>query len=631
MIFSENRVPLFGIMLWEDRPKENRQMANAATITAGTAPAIGAGSPPAVSEHVDPARVVAFVAMCFGMFMAFLDIQVVSASLSEIQAGLAASADEVTWVQTSYLMAEVVAIPLSGFLSRALGTRIMFAGAAAGFTVASLMCGLTSTMNQMIFWRAVQGFIGGGMVPTVFASAYAIFPRSKQPIVTPIIGLVATLAPTIGPTVGGYLTDLASWHWLFFINIVPGIVVTIAAATLIDFDEPNFKLFERFDWTGLIFMALFLGALEYVLEDGPRYDWFEDETVFAAAVISASSAVIFFARVLTARQPIVDLRAFADRNFAVGSMFSFVLGIGLYGLTYLYPIYLAQIRGFNALMIGQTLFISGATMFLTAPLVGRLMTKVDARWMLAFGFAVVALSNWQMTYLTKDWEFWQLFLPQLLRGFGMMFAIVPITNISLGTLAPERLKNASGLFNLTRNLGGAVGLAGLNTVLDKRIDLHLARLHNSITWARRPVVEALTGFAARMPGSDAQNMALKQLFLFVRQQATVMAFADVFLLLCLLFGGFACLVFLLRRPPMVGAATADAHSAVHITRRPTTKLTTDQKAGPVVRPSRFRSRLCRSPLVRGGECNTLADLNDRSVDEFDRAFAVPALVGDGSF
>jgi MFS transporter, DHA2 family, multidrug resistance protein len=532
-------------------------MANAATITAGTAAPAGGAAAAIASERVDPARVVAFVAMCFGMFMAFLDIQVVSASLSEIQAGLAASADEVTWVQTSYLMAEVVAIPLSGFLSRALGTRIMFAGAAAGFTVASLMCGLTSTMNQMIVWRAVQGFIGGGMVPTVFASAYSIFPLSKQPVVTPIIGLVATLAPTIGPTVGGYLTDLASWHWLFFINIVPGIIVTVAAITLIDFDEPNLKLFERFDWIGLIFMALFLGALEYVLEDGPRYDWSEDETVFTAAVISASSAVIFFARVLTARQPIVDLRAFADRNFAVGSMFSFVLGIGLYGLTYLYPIYLAQIRGFNALMIGQTLFVSGATMFLTAPLVGRLMTKVDARWMLAFGFAVVALSNWQMTYLTRDWEFWQLFLPQ--RGFGMMFAIVPITNISLGTLAPERLKNASGLFNLTRNLGGAVGLAGLNTVLDKRIDLHLARLHDSITWARRPVMETLTGFAARMPGSDAQNMALKQLFLFVRQQGTVMAFADVFLLLCLLFGGFACLVFLLRRPPMVGAATADAH------------------------------------------------------------------------
>jgi MFS transporter, DHA2 family, multidrug resistance protein len=387
-------------------------MANAATIAAA-APAPVA---PVNAERVDPARVVAFLAMCFGMFMAFLDIQVVSASLSEIQAGLAASSDEITWVQTSYLMAEVVAIPLSGFLSRALGTRIMFATAAGGFTFASLMCGMTSTMGQMIVWRALQGFIGGGMVPTVFASAYSIFPRSKQPIVTPLIGLVATLAPTIGPTVGGYLTDLMSWHWLFFINIGPGILVTIAAITLIDFDQPNFSLFEQFDWVGLIFMALFLGALEYVLEEGPRYDWFEDQTIAMAAVVSATSAVIFFARVLTARQPIVDLRAFADRNFALGSMFSFVLGIGLYGLTYLYPIYLSQIRGFNALMIGQTLFISGATMFLTAPLVGRLMTRVDARYMLAFGFAVVALSNWQMTWLTKDWEFWQLFVPQLLSA-----------------------------------------------------------------------------------------------------------------------------------------------------------------------------------------------------------------------
>jgi DHA2 family multidrug resistance protein len=497
--------------------------------------------------------------MCFGMFMAFLDIQVVSASLSEIQAGLAASSDEITWVQTSYLMAEVVAIPLSGFLARALGTRIMFATAAAGFTIASLMCGLSSSMGEMILWRALQGFIGGGMVPTVFASAYAIFPRSKQPVITPLIGLVATLAPTIGPTVGGYLTDMLSWHWLFFINIVPGIVVTIAAATLIDFDKPNWSLFERFDILGLIFMALFLGALEYVLEDGPRYDWFEDSTIALAAVVSASAAVLFFMRVLTAGQPIVDLRAFTDRNFAFGSMFSFVLGIGLYGLTYLYPVFLGQIRGFNALLIGQTLFVSGITMFLTAPLVGRLMTKLDPRLMLAFGFTVVAISNWQATYITSNWEFGELLIPQILRGFGMMFAIVPITSISLGTLKPEMLKNGSGLFNLTRNLGGAVGLAGLNTVLDKRIDLHLARLHDSITWSRQPVVEALHNFAARMPGSDAQNMALKYLFLFTRQQGIVMGFADVFLLLGLLFLVFAPLVWFMRRPPPVTGPAPDAH------------------------------------------------------------------------
>ena len=519
-------------------------MAQAATTTF---PAPAAIAPAA--DRVPLTRIVAFLAMCFGMFMAFLDIQVVSASLAEIQAGLAASSDEITWVQTAYLMAEVVAIPLSGFLSRALGTRVMFATAAAGFTVASLMCGLSSSMGQMIVWRALQGFIGGGMVPTVFASAYSIFPRRLQPVITPMIGLIATLAPTIGPTVGGYLTDLLSWHWLFFINIVPGIIVTLAALTLIDFDKPDLSLFERFDFVGLTFMALFLGALEYVLEEGPRWDWFEDSTITYAAILSAASAVIFFARVLMASQPIVDLQTFRDRNFALGSMFSFVLGIGLYGLTYLYPVFLDEIRGFNALMVGETMFVSGATMFLTAPLVGRLMSRVDPRLMLAFGFTVVAMSNWQATYITRDWDFAQLFIPQVLRGFGMMFAIVPITSISLGTLPPDRLKNASGLFNLMRNLGGAVGLAGLNTVLDKRIDLHLARLHDSITWSRPQVVEMLNNMAARIPGADASNMALKQMFLFVRQQGIVMAFGDVFLLLSLLFVVFAPFVWLMHRPP----------------------------------------------------------------------------------
>src|SRR5271165_6966205 len=243
----------------------------------------------APSDHIAPRRVIAFLTMCFGMFMAILDIQVVSASLNEIQAGLAASADEISWVQTAYLIAEVIAIPLSGFLSRALGTRWMFAGSAAGFTFASLMCGLSTSMTQMIVWRAIQGFIGGGMIPTVFASAYTVFPRSRMPIIVPMIGLIATLAPTIGPTVGGYLTDALSWHWLFFINIVPGILVTIAALTLINFDKPDFSLFKTFDWPGLIFMALFLGALEYVLEDGPRYDWFDDSTIAWAAVVSVTS------------------------------------------------------------------------------------------------------------------------------------------------------------------------------------------------------------------------------------------------------------------------------------------------------------------------------------------------------
>ena len=507
------------------------------------------------AERIDPRRLLAFLAMCFGMFMAFLDIQIVSASLAEIQAGLAASQDEITWVQTSYLMAEVVAIPLSGFLSRVLGTRIMFASAAAGFTFASLMCGLSSSMSEMIVWRAIQGFLGGGMVPTVFASAYLIFPRSRMPMIVPMIGLVATLAPTIGPTVGGYLTEALSWHWLFFINIVPGIIVTLAALALIDFDRPNFALFDKFDWWGLISMAAFLGTLEYVLEEGPRNDWFDDQTVFLCAVVSVVSAVAFFARVLSAREPIVDLTAFTDRNFALGSMFSFVLGIGLYGLTYLFPVYLGQIRGYNALMVGETMFVSGVAMFVSAPIVGQLMNRLDPRIMLMSGFFIFALGSWQMTSLTKDWDFWELFVPQILRGVGMMLAIVPITNVALGTLSPERLKNASGLFNLTRNLGGAVGLAVLNTQLNNRIDLHLTRLHEAVNWSRGPAVETLNNLTQRFSdyGSDAHAMALKQLMQITRRQGQVMAFADVFLMLAVLFLVFGALAVVMRRPPAEGA------------------------------------------------------------------------------
>src|SRR5258705_1270038 len=375
-------------------------------------------------------------------------------------------------------------IPLSGFLSRALGTRILFSVSAAGFTVASLMCGLSTSINEMIIWRVSPGVLGGAMIPTVFAASFMIFPGSRMGLITPLIGLVATLAPTIGPTIGGYLTDTLSWHWLFFINIAPGIVVTIMAFTLIDFDKPNFGLFEHFDWWGLIFMAGFLGALEYVLEEGPRNDWLGDSTVLACAWISGLSAVAFFARVLMARGPIVDLGAFANRNFALGSLFSFLLGIGLYGLTYLYPLYLAQIRGYNALMIGETMFVSGLAMFATAPIAGRLMTRVDPRLMLMAGFLFFAVGTWWMTYMTKDWDFWELFWPQIFRGIGLMIAFIPINNISLATLPPERVKNASGLYNLTRNLGGAGGLARPPTLPNDRTHLSLARLHPAVTPSR---------------------------------------------------------------------------------------------------------------------------------------------------
>ena len=337
-------------------------------------------------------------------------------------------------MQTAYLIAEVIAIPLSGFLSRAFGTRLLFAISASGFTVASLFCGLASTIEQMIFWRALQGFLGAGMIPTVFASAYTVFPRSKFYIVGPIIGLVATLAPTIGPTVGGIITDWMSWHWLFFINIIPGIGITIGVLALVDFDKPDFALLEHFDWWGLLFMAGFFGSLEYVLEEGPQHEWLQDTSVATFAAICAVSAIAFFWRVLTAREPIVDLTTFADRNFAIGCLISFCVGIGLYGLTYMYPRYLAEVRGYSALMIGETMFVSGVAMFLTAPIIGRLMVKVDMRLIIAFGLVTFATGSYMMTGITKEYDFYELLVPQILRGVGIMCAMVPANTIALGTL-----------------------------------------------------------------------------------------------------------------------------------------------------------------------------------------------------
>jgi MFS transporter, DHA2 family, multidrug resistance protein len=506
-------------------------------------------APDAAAERIAPRRLLAFLIMVFGMFMSILDIQIVSASLTEIQAGLSASSSEVSWVQTAYLIAEVIAIPLSGFLSRAFGTRLLFAISAAGFTFSSFLCGFASTIEEMILWRALQGFLGAGMIPTVFASAYTVFPRSKFHIVGPIIGLVATLAPTVGPTVGGYITDAMSWHWLFFVNIPPGIIITIGVLALVDFDQPNFKLLERFDWFGLIFMAGFLGSLEYVLEEGPQYEWIQDTSVAIFAAVCVVSAIAFFWRVLTAGEPIVDLRAFGNRNFAVGCLLQFCIGIGLYGLTYIYPRYLAEVRGYSALMIGETMFVSGVVMFLMAPVVGRLMLRYDMRYIIAAGLIIFALGSYQMTNITRDFDFWELFVPQVLRGIGMMCAMVPTNNIALGTLAPDRVKNASGLFNLMRNLGGAVGLAVINEVLNDRTDLHISRLQERVNWGNATAVETLNNFTQRLQGmGDAAVMAMKQLSQIVHRQAVVMGYGDAFFMLTLFYIGLSLMVMLLKKP-----------------------------------------------------------------------------------
>src|SRR5277367_5650789 len=266
-------------------------------------------------------KVFAFAAMCVGFFIALLDIQIVSASLRDIGGGLSAGTDETTWVQTSYLIAEIVVIPLSGWLSRVMSTRWLFCASALGFTVTSLLCGWAWNIQSMIVFRALQGFLGGSMIPTVFTTAFIYFAGHQRVIAAAVIGSIASLAPTLGPTIGGWITDNYSWHWLFFINLVPGIFVAVVVPMLVKVDRPNLSLLRGADYLGMALMAAFLGCLEYTLEEGPRWDWFGDETIRLTAWASGLAGVAFLWRSMTFSRPIVDLRALKDRNFSLGCFF----------------------------------------------------------------------------------------------------------------------------------------------------------------------------------------------------------------------------------------------------------------------------------------------------------------------
>jgi DHA2 family multidrug resistance protein len=494
---------------------------------------------------------VGFAFMVVGMFMSILDIQVVSASIAEIQAGLAASADEVAWVQTSYLVAEIVMIPLSGWLSRALSTRLLFVLSALGFTLFSGLCASATSLGEMIVWRALQGFSGGAMIPTVFATAFLLFPGKRRTQVAVIIALTATLAPTIGPTLGGWLTETFSWHWLFLINVPPGLAAAAAVWAFIDIDRPDFRLLRRFDYLGLVLLAAFLGSLEYVLEEGNRNDWFEDDGITGFALLSAVSGVVFLHRMLTRPEPLVDLHPLGNRNFALGCVLAAVIGLGLYGATFIIPLYLGQVRDYDSLEIGKTMLATGVAMFITGPIAGRISRSVDLRRMAAFGLLSFGISCWWLAQLTSQSGLWEMMAPQAMRGFSLMFLFLPVNQLSLGTLAPVALKNASGLYNLMRNLGGAIGIAVLGTLATTRTAVHSLHLHEQVGWGRAPAPAALTHLTqllAPAKAGEAGLAALRRLALLVQQQALTLAYNDVLLVLGACFFAALPLTFFLVRP-----------------------------------------------------------------------------------
>jgi len=491
------------------------------------------------------------LAMVVGLFMAIMDVQIVTSSLTQIQGGLSASSDEISWVQTSYLIADVVMVPLSGTLSRLLSTRALFVTAALGFTGASALCATATSLSQMIVYRAMQGFSGGAMMPLVFPVIYTKFRMPQLATVMVLISLILNLSSTLGPTIGGFLTDTWSWHWLFLVNLAPGIAVAVTVWLLIDIDKPELSLLRHFDLTGLALMALFLGCLQYALQEGPRCDWFSDDSILAAVVVSSIASVFFFWRVLTYHQPIVDLRAFTNRNFALGSFYTFVVGTGMYGTTYLIPLFLAQVRGFSSLQIGETVVVTGLAQLAMSPISPLLARKMDLRLMLGIGIGLFAVAMYLTAQLTNQAGFVELFVPQVVRGIALMMCYIPANIIALSSVPQEKLKNSAGLYNLTRDLGGAIALATIGTLMNSRLHFHWNRLIEAINPARPAVQHYLDMQANRLDPSvpgDAGRAAVKLLANLVQREALVLTYNDAIMLIGGLFLAALFMMPLVRRP-----------------------------------------------------------------------------------
>lgn len=505
-------------------------MSATLTHTAALAPA----------DYPTSRKFLIFSIMAFGMFLALIDIQIVAASLNDVQAGLSAGPDEISWVQTSYLIAELVMIPFSAFLTQALSTRWLFSASAALFTLSSIGCGLAWNIESMIFFRALQGFTGGAMVPTVFATGFAMFQGKQQALIPAILGMVSVLAPTLGPTVGGVVTQLLDWRWIFFINILPGILVATGAVLFIQVDKADFSMLKRIDWVHLLSMAVALGCLEYVLEEGPRKNWFSDPQIQISAWFSLVAFVLFLERSFYSRNPIVRLTPFRDPTFTFACLFNLVVGFGLYASTYLTPVFLGRIRDFNSLEIGTTVFVVGVGQFFSTIIAARLINRVDRRLLIALGLSGFALSLWLTTAVTTYWGADQFFWPQVVRGLFIMLCIVPSVNMALTAFKGPELRYASGLFNLMRNLGGAVGIATVNTWLQNWTRLHSVRFGEDLgvygDKAQQVIVSLSQKTGYLTPDTAHALLMAKGLFgAKVAAQAFTLAFNDVFQVMAWMF------------------------------------------------------------------------------------------------
>jgi MFS transporter, DHA2 family, multidrug resistance protein len=520
--------------------------------------------PPAVAttSHVSAKTWIAVLGATLGAFMAVLSIQIVNASLADIQGAIGAGIDDGGWISTSYLIAEIVVIPLSGWLAQVFSVRIYLLTNAVLFLLFSAACALAQDLPQMIAIRAVQGFTGGVLIPMAFVLIITLLPKNRQPIGLALFALSATFAPAIGPTIGGYLTENWGWQYIFYVNLAPGALMVGMLFFSLEAKPTKLHLLREGDWPGIITMAIGLAALQTVLEEGNKDDWFGSPFIVRLSIIAVVALALSLVIELTTKEPLLNLRLLVRRNFGFGMLANFLLGVALYGSVFILPQYLSRIQGYNAEQIGMVLAWTGLPQLVLIPLVPRLMKQLDPRILIAAGFALFSASNFMNIFMTADYATDQLFWPNVVRAIGQALVMTPLSAVATAGIEPENAGSASGLFNMMRNLGGAVGIALLQTFLTKREQYHSNVLTQSVSLfeqATRTRLEQLTQYFMNhgvANPADALNRAYVAIGHVVQKQAFILAFSDTFYLLgaTLIVALIAGL--LLKRPDHMSAGGA---------------------------------------------------------------------------
>lgn len=471
-----------------------------------------------------------------GAFIAVLNIHITNASLKDIQGALSATLQEGSFISTAYLTAEVVVIPMTGWLAMVFGLRRYMLTNVALFIGATLLCAMAWNLESMLVFRALAGLSGGTLIPLSFTIILTLLPPSKQAIGMGMFALTATQAPTIGPTLGGYLTETFGWQAIFYLQIIPTTVMFFILWRGLKKSSMNLSLLKNGDWCGMITMAIGLGAMIIMLEEGERKDWLESDFILRGTMLAITCLVIFVAIELKGKQPFINLRLLKRRNFLLSNMVGIVLGLGLYGSVFIMPMYLAQVHGYNAMQIGLVMMWVGLPQLIVVPIVLRLMKVIDLRVLMAIGVFIFGLSCLMNIYMTADYAHDHLLWPNVIRGLGMPFIMVPQNIIATAEIEQEQVGSASGLLNVLRNLGGAVGIAALATFLSVRQQFHSNHILEAVSAYNPFTVERLEGFSSYFSslGADpvlAQQQALQAVDAIARRESFVMAYNDCFYLM----------------------------------------------------------------------------------------------------